>query len=50
MMIQQILQEKKQLVDQHLAKLLATTEPANQTLYDSMNYSLLAGGKRIRPA
>lgn len=50
MMIQQILQEKKQLVDQYLAKLLATTEPANQTLYDSMNYSLLAGGKRIRPA
>lgn len=50
MMIQQILQEKKQLVDQYLAKLLATTEPATQTLYDSMNYSLLAGGKRIRPA
>ncbi len=49
-MIQSILQEKKRLVESRLQELLQTKEPAHRTLYDAMNYSLLAGGKRIRPA
>lgn len=49
-MIQQILNEKKQQVELRLRHLLRTEEPALRTLYASMNYSLLAGGKRIRPA
>lgn len=49
-MIQQILNEKKQQVEDRLRQLLRTEEPAHRTLYESMNYSLLAGGKRIRPA
>lgn len=49
-MIQQVLNEKKQQVELRLRHLLRTEEPEHRTLYASMNYSLLAGGKRIRPA
>lgn len=38
----------KQQVDQYLAGHLAT-DCDQSTLYESMNYSLMAGGKRLRP-
>jgi geranylgeranyl diphosphate synthase type II len=41
--------EKKALIDQRLGELLHTDVPQFTKLYDAMNYSLLAGGKRIRP-
>ena len=37
------------MVDQRLATLLQTDVPQFSRLYESMNYSLLAGGKRLRP-
>lgn len=43
------LAEKKALVEAHLASLLTTEQPQFQKLYEAMNYSLLAGGKRLRP-
>lgn len=49
-MIQQILHEKKQRIEERLRGLLVTEEAAHQKLYEAMNYSLLAGGKRIRPS
>lgn len=49
-MIETILRQKKEQVEARLAHLLHTEEPAHRTLYEAMNYSLLAGGKRVRPA
>lgn len=49
-MIKEILKEKKTLVDAALASLLAGAGAADENLLSSMNYSLLAGGKRVRPA
>lgn len=49
-MIEEILREKKALTEARLGELLKTDMPAHETLFASMNYSLLAGGKRIRPA
>lgn len=37
------------LVDDHLEQLRFSVEPATDGLDDAMRYSLLAGGKRIRP-
>ena len=37
------------MVDQRLTTLLQTDVPQFSRLYESMNYSLLAGGKRLRP-
>ncbi|MBK5232809.1 MAG: polyprenyl synthetase family protein [Thermoleophilia bacterium] len=39
----------REAVDQHLATIHFSTEAATAGLDDSMRYSLLAGGKRIRP-
>ena len=49
-MSQDVLQEKKAIIENVLSDLLHAENPAHRTLYESMNYSLLAGGKRIRPA
>ena len=46
-MIGSLLNEKKADIDKELANLLADN---GSELYKSMNYSLLAGGKRLRPA
>ena len=40
---------KKILVDDALECLLMPSDPAHDSLYASMQYSLMAGGKRIRP-
>lgn len=43
------MRKKKQQIDTHLSTLLQTDIPQFSTLYKAMNYSLMAGGKRIRP-
>ena len=42
------LKQDQALVEEHLQTYF-TGAPAYQSLYESMRYSLLAGGKRIRP-
>ena len=43
------MKEKKSRIDSRLETLLQTDVPQFSHLYKAMNYSLLAGGKRIRP-
>ena len=43
------MKEKKSQIDRQLCTLLQTDVPQFSTLYKAMNYSLMAGGKRIRP-
>ncbi len=49
MIVQDVLAEKKKQIEATLQTLLQTEETDLSVLYESMNYSLLAGGKRIRP-
>ena len=49
MTIQELLQEKQQLINDRLLELLPSDCKEHQRLFDAMNYSLNAGGKRIRP-
>jgi len=42
-------QRLKNLVDEHILDYLPEIDPKSKTLYDSMRYSLEAGGKRLRP-
>ncbi|MDQ3571998.1 MAG: polyprenyl synthetase family protein [Actinomycetota bacterium] len=39
----------RELVDEYLSRLRFSGEPATEGLADAMRYSLLAGGKRVRP-
>lgn len=48
-MIREVLKAKQKLINDRLAVLLKSDRLEHKTLYDAMNYSLLAGGKRIRP-
>lgn len=48
-MIANYLAKGKKFVETELATLLASEIPEYSRLYESMNYSLLQGGKRIRP-
>ena len=48
-MIKEMMVNKKILVDDALECLLMPSDPAHDSLYASMQYSLMAGGKRIRP-
>lgn len=48
-MLKNYLNEKKTLIDEHLKTLLSSPVSEYDKLYESMNYSLLQGGKRIRP-
>lgn len=43
------LQEKKNLIDSCLLKLLPRREEHPQSIHQAMHYTLFAGGKRIRP-
>jgi len=47
--IAKLLSENTEMIDVHLEKNLETPEPLLETLYSSMRYSALSGGKRIRP-
>lgn len=49
-MIETILKEKQKIINEALKTLLVPDRPETVLLYEAMNYSLLAGGKRIRPA
>ena len=48
-MIDRTFEEYKALVDEHLLDFIPDIDQKSITLYDSMKYSLLAGGKRLRP-
>lgn len=48
-MIREMLKEKQEIINHRLGELLVPDRKEHKTLYDAMNYSLLAGGKRIRP-
>ena len=39
----------KKLVDEHLLDFLPNVDNKSISLYESMKYSLTAGGKRLRP-
>lgn len=41
--------EYKELVDQHLMNYIPNIDNKSLSLYESMKYSLMAGGKRLRP-
>jgi geranylgeranyl pyrophosphate synthase len=43
------MEEKRQLTEAALDASLASTCPETDTIIESMRYSLLAGGKRVRP-
>lgn len=47
--ISKLLSENTEMIDKHLENNLETPEPLLETLYSSMRYSALSGGKRIRP-
>lgn len=47
--IEKLLSENTAEIDFYLAENLQTSELLLETLYDSMRYSALSGGKRIRP-
>ena len=49
-MVRDILKEKKDIIEERLSWLLTADILEHRRLYEAMNYSLLAGGKRIRPA
>ena len=49
-MIETILKKKQKIINEALKTLLVPDRPETVLLYEAMNYSLLAGGKRIRPA
>lgn len=48
-MIREMLKEKQEIINHRLGELLVPDRKEHKTLYDAMNYSLMAGGKRIRP-
>lgn len=47
--IETYLSERKELVDRKLLELLPNSSDDSSGLYESMRYSILAGGKRLRP-
>lgn len=49
MTVEAYLQSQKERIDRRLAQLIRTEIPQFSGLYEAMNYSLNAGGKRIRP-
>lgn len=44
-----VLNEKKQLVDSYLRRYMKRKEGVPEIIHESMEYSLFAGGKRLRP-
>ncbi|MBS5335390.1 MAG: polyprenyl synthetase family protein [Firmicutes bacterium] len=48
-MIERSFDEYKELVDQHLMDFIPNIDNKSISLYESMKYSLTAGGKRLRP-
>lgn len=48
-MVEDVWKEKIKLIDKALLKEIHTTKPLNDLLQEAMEYSLMAGGKRLRP-
>ena len=48
-MFNDLWQRRRRLVEENLKFELERTPSINQTLFDAMSYSLLSGGKRLRP-
>lgn len=48
-MLKDVLLAKQKEINERLETLLISDLSAHQKLFDAMNYSLSAGGKRIRP-
>ena len=48
-MIERTFEEYRRLLEEHLMDFIPDIDQKSITLYDSMRYSLTAGGKRIRP-
>ena len=48
-MLKTYLKERKLIIDEHVKTLLQSDKKEFDGLFDAMNYSLLDGGKRIRP-
>lgn len=48
-MLNQYCKEKVMLIETAMQQLIPQSHPYSQTLFDAMNYSLFAGGKRLRP-
>ncbi|WP_302489027.1 polyprenyl synthetase family protein [uncultured Mitsuokella sp.] len=48
-MLKELWNERRELVEQQLVKELAQEPPLDETLAAAMKYSLMAGGKRLRP-
>ena len=48
-MMNAYMEEKKALIEERLSQLVHTDVEPFSKLYEAMNYSLMAGGKRIRP-
>jgi geranylgeranyl diphosphate synthase type II len=44
-----LLEENRNYVDRHLERYLENDQPLLDTLFESVNYTLFSGGKRIRP-
>lgn len=49
MSIEHCLEEKKEHIENVVKKYLPKEEAVQKTVFEAMNYSILAGGKRIRP-
>ena len=49
MEIKEELKKYQEIINNELEKQIQVNSNMEKTLYESMNYSLLAGGKRIRP-
>ena len=48
-MFKDYLASSKQTIEQWLSQVLTSPNQEFKPLYESMNYSLMQGGKRIRP-
>ena len=49
MMLKQYVKEQAKLIEDTMPQLLPPSHPYSQVLFDAMDYSLYAGGKRLRP-
>ncbi len=49
MTLNDVLNEKINIINEELSKYLPKTENPQKNIYDAMGYSLFAGGKRLRP-
>lgn len=49
MLLEEIIEETKEVIDKELETLLKEKTGYQDRIFESMNYSLFTGGKRLRP-